>query len=56
MIVNALGVKKKPEELFPTLRDMRQAEAKYGTKPVTSVAQQFMMKFGHLFPELKLEK
>jgi hypothetical protein len=57
MLVNAAGVKKKPEELFPALKDMQRAEdrAKSAQGKKLSVAQQFMMRFGHRFPELKLE-
>jgi hypothetical protein len=58
MVVNAFGAKKKPEELFPSLKSMRRAEerANAGNSRRLSVAQQFMMKFGDRFPQLKLEK
>jgi hypothetical protein len=55
MMVNAMGAKKKPEELFPSLKSMQKAEDKARAGKKLSVAQQFMMKFGHRFPELKLE-
>jgi hypothetical protein len=55
MLVNAFGAKKKPEELFPSLKSMQQAEAKAGSSKKLSVAQQFMMRFGDRFKELKLE-
>jgi hypothetical protein len=52
MLMNAWGAKKKPEELFPTLKQMK-AEEKRSSK-YKSVAQQFMARFGDRFPELKL--
>jgi hypothetical protein len=55
MIVNALGAKKNPEELFPSLKEMRQADARARASKQPSVAQQFMMRFGDRFPQLKLE-
>jgi hypothetical protein len=52
MLVNVFGAKKSPEELFPSLRAMQEAEAE---SKKMSVAQQFVKRFGHLFPELQLE-
>jgi len=55
MLVNALGAKKRPEELFPSLRSMKQAEQKHKEKH-SGFALQFMDRFGHKFPELKVSK
>lgn len=54
MIVSAFGSKAKPEELFPSIaaikKDLERSQKK------KSVAQAFMEKFGHLFPQLELEE
>lgn len=51
MLVNAFGAKTEPEDLFPSLRAVKE-----GSKRQTSAAQQFVQRFGHLFPELTLEE
>jgi len=54
LIMNALGVKKKPHELFDSIRAVRDHQKK--SEPAPNAAVAFMRKFGDKFPQLKLEE
>ena len=54
MLVNAFGAKKRPEELFPSLKQLKAAEAK--AKPATDPGASFLQRLGKAAPDIDFSR